>query len=364
MSDSAPKSGTSSRKPSSLLKLGSTLPPGPATPFPKPSLVQRKGGDDLEEDFVVDEKKHASVSDQEDNGSGSSSDSEHSEEVEAKHRSKNDKATIKHLSAMMASFQQQLQSLASKSGNGRSKVESLVGSGGKTMSSKSKKSSKNKKSRKQVPAGMLAYVSQRGGVSSDEDSDSPFLSLSRKKKKSKRSKSARYDSDDDSDDNTSVAQDVLTYTDYDVISFVRTNEWHQGRNRYECKVLARVIDALYNGRYDEALETAARRFAGVYNADKSNNWDFAAALDERDNETLLSVKNFKVCKARAEQIAYLNKPQKKKSSWKRGDKDKGTGDRGDKAGNGKGDRNGHGHGHGNGKGGQGSGAPQKGTPSS
>jgi hypothetical protein len=55
--------------------------------------------------------------------------------------------------------------------------------------------------------------------------------------------------------------------------------WRNNRNQKECATLAEALDALVLSKDVElAKEILARRFVGVWNADKSGNWNVAEVL--------------------------------------------------------------------------------------
>jgi len=66
-----------------------------------------------------------------------------------------------------------------------------------------------------------------------------------------------------------------------VTSWVKQNEWKSGRNKHECEVLARAVDALLTEgtpARSTGIEILMRRLSGVHLADQHSEWQLADSV--------------------------------------------------------------------------------------
>ena len=66
---------------------------------------------------------------------------------------------------------------------------------------------------------------------------------------------------------------------FSVLGLYKDRDVRQVRNRYEMEFLARAIDLMRRGRYEETLEALVRRLVGVETADRSGNWKLCDAFE-------------------------------------------------------------------------------------
>ena len=76
-----------------------------------------------------------------------------------------------------------------------------------------------------------------------------------------------------------------------LIEYIRSRRGNQiatDRNYKELIEWAHTLDAMWRGDYDEAFESAARRFAGVLESERTGSWDYADAISRHaENVSLL-----------------------------------------------------------------------------